>query len=95
VRGLEGDRALQADFAARRRSGERILRLDVFRLRHRIPRRWYAWSYERALPAVYRLLGSSTSGVGSGLDQTHLFVTEVIAPTTPMLFAVARGPRRA
>ena len=95
VRGLEGDAALQADFAARRRSGERILRLDVFRLRHRIPRRWYVWSYERALPAVYRLLGSSTSGVGSGLDHTHLFVTEEIGPTTPVLFAVARGPRGA
>jgi SAM-dependent methyltransferase len=94
VLGLEGDADLQADFAARRRSGERILRLDVLRLRHRIPRRWYVWGYERALPVVYRLLGSSNSGVGSGLDHTHLFVTDEITPATPVLFAVARRPRR-
>ena len=58
--GLEGDDALKADFAARRASGERLLRLDVLRLRHRMPRSWYVWSYEHMLPAVYRVL--STSG---------------------------------
>ena len=41
-------------------------KLDVLRLRHRMPRRWYVWSYERALPLVYRALGSSGSGIGSG-----------------------------
>ena len=40
------------------RSGERILKLDFLDLRHRIPRRWYVWTYERALPVVYTLLGS-------------------------------------
>ncbi|MGH9033181.1 MAG: methyltransferase domain-containing protein, partial [Acidimicrobiia bacterium] len=94
MRGLQGDAELEADFAARRASGERILRLDFLRLRHRMPRRWYVWMYERALPVVYRLLGRSTSGVGSGLDHTHLFMTDEIVPTTPVLFAVARSPRR-
>ena len=94
VHGLEGDAELKADFAARRASGERILKLDLLRLRHRIPRRWYVWIYERALPVVYRMLGRSTSGVGSGLDHTHLFMTDEIVPTTPVLFAVARSPRR-
>jgi len=93
--GLEGDEALHADFAARRESGERILKLDVFGLRHRIPRRTYVWTYERALPLVYRVLGSERSGVGSGLDSSHFFVTEEIVPTTPVLFATARRPRRA
>ena len=73
--GLEGDDVLQADFAGRRASGERILRLDPLELRRRIPRRAYVWSYERALPVVYRLLGSDTSGVGSGIDEEHLFIT--------------------
>ncbi|HEX6311693.1 MAG TPA: class I SAM-dependent methyltransferase [Acidimicrobiia bacterium] len=94
VKGLEGDAELKADFAARRESGERILKLDVLRLRHRLPRRWYVWAYERALPVVYRVLGSSKSGVGSGLDHTHFFMTSEIEPTTPVLFAVARSPRR-
>ena len=92
--GLEGDDALHADFAARRASGERILKLDVFGLRHRIPRRTYVWTYERALPVVYRILGSERSGVGSGLDASHFFVTDEILPTTPVLFATARRPRR-
>jgi SAM-dependent methyltransferase len=91
--GIEGDEVLQADFAGRRSSGARILRLDPFGIRHRIPRRAYVWSYERALPAVYRLLGSETTGVGSGIDASHLFVTNHIRPTTPVLFAIARGPR--
>ncbi len=94
VWGLEGSEALKADFAARRRSGERILKLDFLRLRHRIPRRWYVWTYERALPLVYRVLGSDNSGVGSGLDQSHFFMTREIVDTTPVLFAVARSPRR-
>jgi SAM-dependent methyltransferase len=92
--GLEGDEELKADFAARRSSGERLLKLDALDLRHRIPRRWYVWSYERALPIVYRVLGSESSGVGSGLDDSHFSLTTTIEPTTPVLFAVARRPRR-
>ena len=64
--GLEGDDVLHADFAARRASGERLLRLDVFGLRHRIPRRAYVWTYERVLPLAYRMLGSERTGIGSG-----------------------------
>jgi SAM-dependent methyltransferase len=94
VWGLEGSDELKADFAARRASGERILKLDVLRLRHRMPRRWYVWSYERALPIVYRALGSRGSGIGSGLDQSHLFISRDIVETTPGLFAIARRPRR-
>src|SRR4029077_468568 len=45
VLGLEGDADLHADFAARRKSGERILKLDVLRLRQRLPRRVYIWAY--------------------------------------------------
>jgi ubiquinone/menaquinone biosynthesis C-methylase UbiE len=93
--GLEGDDELQADFAARRASGERILRLDPLALRKRIPRRAYVWTYQRALPLVYRALGRDRSGVGSGIDATHLFVSERITPTTPVLFAIARRPRPA
>jgi SAM-dependent methyltransferase len=93
VFGLEGSEELKADFAARRAQGERILKLDVLRLRHRMPRRWYVWSYERALPVVYRMLGSRNAGIGSGLDQSHFFLTREIVDTTPGLFAIARAPR--
>ena len=94
VWGLEGSDELKADFASRRARGEKILKLDVLRLRHRMPRSWYVWSYERALPLVYRALGNRGSGIGSGLDESHFFMTREIVDTTPGLFAVARDPRR-
>src|SRR3954447_19535983 len=93
VLGLEGSRELHADFAQRRASGERLLRLDPFKLRQKVPRRWDVWGYERVLPVVYRALGSSRTGIGSGLDESHFFLTDEITPTTPGLFAVARRPR--
>ncbi|MCZ7525692.1 MAG: class I SAM-dependent methyltransferase [Acidimicrobiia bacterium] len=93
VLGLEGDEAVHADFARRRAKGERLLRLDRFRLRHRVPRSWYVWAYERALPVVYRLLGPESTGIGSGLDASHFFLAPEISPATPGLFAVARAPR--
>ena len=60
----------------------------------KMPRSWYVWGYEHVLPVVYRALGSSRTGIGSGLDESHFFLTDEITPTTPGLFAVARRPRR-
>jgi len=91
--GLEGTDELHADFAARRASGERLLRLDVFRLRQRLPRRTYVWTYERVLPVAYRLIGSERTGIGSGIGPDNFFVTELITKATPGLFAIARRPR--
>jgi SAM-dependent methyltransferase len=92
--GLEGDERLKADFGSRRERGEKLLRFDALDLRHRMPRSWYVWSYERILPIVYRALGSEVNGIGSGLDASHFFTTPDITPTTPVLFAIARSPRR-
>ncbi len=94
VIGLDGDEVLRADFAARRTRGERILKLDVLRLRQRMPRRLYVWAYERILPLVYRMLGTKHTGIGSGLDDSHFFITDEVTPTTPVLFAIVRRPRR-
>jgi hypothetical protein len=91
--GLDGDDALKADFAARRASGERLLKLDFLNLRHRIPYKTYVWAYEHVLPLVYRLLGSSTTGIGSGITEDNFFVSEHITDRTPGLFAIARRPR--
>ena len=93
VLGLEGDDELHADFAKRRASGEKLLKLDPLALRKRIPRQWYVWSYEHVLPVVYRFLGSENTGIGSGLDDSHFFLSSEITPTTPGLFAIARRPR--
>ncbi len=90
--GLEGDEVLKADFAMRRASGERILKLDPLDLRHRLPRWAYVWAYEHVLPMTYQFLGD-TSGIGSGIDSSHLFIRESVHADTPVLFAVARRPR--
>ena len=34
------------------------------------------------------------TGIGSGLDDSHFFATDTIVDTTPVLFAIARKPRR-
>src|SRR3954452_17251401 len=94
VHGLEGSPELHADFAQRRASGERLLKLDPLDLRHKVPYSWYVWSYERLLPVVYKFLGSDRTGIGSGLDEAHFFITHQITRTTPGLFAVAGNPRR-
>jgi SAM-dependent methyltransferase len=93
VLGLEGDDELHADFAKRRASGEKLLKLDPLQLRRRMPRSWYVWGYEHVLPVVYRALGSQNTGIGSGLDESHFFATGDITPKTPGLFAIARRPR--
>ncbi|HXY92992.1 MAG TPA: class I SAM-dependent methyltransferase [Acidimicrobiia bacterium] len=93
VLGIDGSPEARADFARRRASGERILKLDPLRIRQRIPRAWYVWSYERMLPSVYRALGPATTGIGSGIDHSHFFLTDRIEPTTPGLFAIAARPR--
>ena len=70
-----------------------LLRLDVLKLRQRMPRAAYVWSYERVLPLVYRMLGSERNGIGSGLSEGAFFTTEHINDHTPGLFAIARRPR--
>ena len=93
VHGLEGSPELHDDFARRRASGEKLLKLDPLRLRQKVPRSWYVYGYTRVLPVVYGLLGSERTGIGSGIDASHFFLSDIIAPTTPGLFAVARHPR--
>ncbi len=93
VLGLEGDEALHADFATRRASGEKLLKLDPLGIRKRLPHKTYVWAYERVLPVVYKFLGSGKTGIGSGLDASHFFMSDVVGRETPVLFAIARRPR--
>ncbi|HUY64230.1 MAG TPA: class I SAM-dependent methyltransferase [Acidimicrobiales bacterium] len=93
VLGIDGSAAVKADFDRRRAKAARLLRLDVFGLRHRMPRSWYIAVYTRALPLAYRLLGSGDSGGHSGIDAGDFFVTDALDDTTLVLFAVARRPR--
>lgn len=95
VHGLDATEAVKADFAARRAKAERLLRLDVFDLRHRLPRSWYIAAYRRALPVAYRLLARRDSGGTTGISAEDFFLTDCLDDTTLVLFAEARRPRRA
>jgi SAM-dependent methyltransferase len=94
VQGLDAVPHVKADFAARRVKAERLLRLDVFDLRHRIPRSWYVGFYTRALPIAYRLVARGDSGGTTGITADDFFVTDDLDPTTMVLFATASRPRR-
>ena len=48
--GVDAAPHVKADLAARRVKANKVLELDVFDLRHRMPHAWYVWSYTRLLP---------------------------------------------
>lgn len=95
VCGVDAPPAVKADFAARRAKAERVLALDVFGLRHRMPRRWYVALYTRLLPVAYRLLARRDAGGATGITADGWYVTDSPDTTTLVLFAVCRRPRRA
>lgn len=95
VQGLDAVPAVKADFAARRQKAEKVLRLDVLDLRHRIPRSWYVGIYTRVLPIAYKLMARDDAGGTTGITADDFFVTDQLDRTTMVLFATASRPRRA
>jgi len=94
VQGMDAVPHVKADFTARREKAQKVLRLDVLDLRHRIPRSWYVGIYTRALPIAYRLIARGDSGGTTGITADDFFVTDDLDPTTMVLFATASRPRR-
>lgn len=94
VYGLDATEVVKADFASRRAKAQRLLALDHFDIRHKIPRSWYLAAYTRLLPVAYRFLAKATTAGGSGITAEDFFVTEEVDETTLALFAVASIPKR-
>lgn len=92
ILGLTGTPAVAEDFARRRRRARQVLALDVWDLRHRLPRSWYLWVYERVLPLAYRVLARGSEGERFGPQDFVL--SEHIDDQTLVLFALARHPRQ-
>jgi SAM-dependent methyltransferase len=92
--GVDAAPHVKADLAARRVKANKLLGLDVFDVRHRIPHSWYVWSYTRLLPLAYKLVAREDSGGATGITADDWFVTEDLDDTTLVLFAVVRAPRR-
>jgi SAM-dependent methyltransferase len=93
VGGLDASARVKEDFARRRAKATRLLRLDVFGLRHRVPRSWYVAAYSRVLPLAYRHLARGETGGASGITAADFFVADVVDDSTPVLFATAKEPR--
>jgi len=90
VLGLDGTDELKADFEQRRKLGQRMLKLDPFGLRHRLPRRWFVALHGAGRRVAYRWLGTDD---GPSFDGGDFHLTERIDDTTLVLFAIARSPR--
>ena len=94
VQGLDAVPHVKADFTARRVKANKVLALDVFDLRHRIPRSWYIGAYTRVLPVAYKVIARGDSGGMTGITADDFFVTDELDRTTMVLFATASRPRR-
>jgi SAM-dependent methyltransferase len=92
VHGIDGDEVVKADFEERRRSARKLLALDVFDLRFKVPRSWYIKAYESATRVFYKLQSGKHAGGTTGIDASRFFVTDEVDDTTLFLFAIARSP---
>jgi SAM-dependent methyltransferase len=92
VGGIDAVARVKDDFRLRREKAAKVLKLDVFDLRHKIPHSWYVGAYTRALPLAYRFMARSDSGGGTGITDDDFFVTEDVDDTTLVLLAVAGAP---
>jgi SAM-dependent methyltransferase len=92
--GVDAAPHVKADFAARRIKAAKLLRLDAFDLRHRLPHAWYVWAYTHLLPLAYKLVARGDAGGVTGITADDWFVTESLDDSTLVLFAVARSPKR-
>ncbi len=88
--GVDAVPRVKDDLAARRIKANRLLALDVFDIRHRIPRSLYVATYTRLLPLAYRLIARQDTGGSTGITADDWFVTEELDDTTPVLLGVAR-----
>ena len=93
VGGIDAVPQVKEDFRLRREKARKVLRLDVFDIRHKIPHSWYVGAYTRALPIAYRFMAKSDTGGGTGITDDDFFVTDDVDETTLVLLAVAGKPR--
>ena len=92
VHGLDANDLAKADFEQRRAMAQKLLRLDPFGLRHKLPRNAFVWLHATGRRLAYRYTNTSQVGGESGITESDFFLTDDIDPTTLVLFAVCRDP---
>lgn len=96
IYGLDGDAAVKADFERRRIFARRVLSLDVFNLRHRLPRNAYVALHAGARRLAYPLLALAQSKrnvpTSPPVTAANFALTSTIDASTLVLFAVVARP---
>jgi SAM-dependent methyltransferase len=93
VIGLDATPMVKADFEKRRAMANKLLRLDKFGLRHKLPRSWFVALHAFGRRVAYRFLVDDQVQGNSGITDAEFFLTNEIDDSTLVLFAVARRPR--
>lgn len=94
VIGLDAVAAVKADFERRRRLARRLLAVDVFDLRHRLPREWFVRLHAVGRRVAYTLLSRKQSQGNSGITADDFFTTDQIDQSTLVLMAICTRPHR-
>lgn len=94
VLGLDATPIVKADFEKRRNMANKLLKLDPFGLRHKLPRKAFIWLHETGRRFAYRFTNTEQVGGASGITAADFFTTEETDPSTLVLLAVAREPLR-
>lgn len=94
VMGLDATPAVKADFEERRAMARRMLALDPWGLRHKLPRPAFVALHAIGRRFAYRFLTREQVGGSSGITDEEFFVTDRIDDSTLVLIAVAEKPRR-
>jgi SAM-dependent methyltransferase len=90
LHGLDGNERVSAEFARRRRTGRRILALDVFGLRHRLPDRALAAVHSIGRRLIYPLLSRRGTETTTADDFAMMDPSDPITDDVLVLAAVAR-----
>ncbi|MCB1258117.1 MAG: class I SAM-dependent methyltransferase [Microthrixaceae bacterium] len=94
VLGLDATPIVKADFEKRRNMANKLLKLDPFGLRHKLPRKAFVWLHETGRRVAYRFTNTEQVGGTSGITADDFFTTPEIDPSTLVLLAVATRPKR-
>jgi hypothetical protein len=90
--GLDANEAVKADFEKRREMAKKLLRLDVFDLRHKLPRSWFVQFHALGRRVAYRFLVKDQVDGNSGITDADFFLTDDIDESTLVLLAIAEKP---
>jgi SAM-dependent methyltransferase len=94
VHGLDATPEVKADFEKRRAMANKLLRLDPFGLRHKLPRSAFVWVHATGRRLAYRFTNTEQVGGQSGITDAEFFLTPDIDESTLVLLAVAERPLR-